>query len=241
MLQPGTCSAMRSSSMTWVGLPGARAMHCAIGGSSAGTRLGPPRADDVRGQERPDEMREPVGIDPHVAVGIGDDLAGGVLQRDVAGRAQPAVGDVEHGDRRVASGDGAGGVARPVVDEDDLEVGIGQVLDRREALVDGGGLVVGADHDGDLRPRAPLGRGERRVRERLGGRAQRGLGLPLRVHEAERPVVDRLSAPPPLVGPREHDGAAGALGERGPELHGGDRGLAVLALPPAVGPRLRQQ
>ena len=42
MLQPGTCSAMRSSSSTCVGPPGARAMHCAIGGSSAGTTFGPP-------------------------------------------------------------------------------------------------------------------------------------------------------------------------------------------------------
>ena len=35
-------------------------------------------ADDVRGEERLDEERQPVAIDARVGVGVGDDLAGGL-------------------------------------------------------------------------------------------------------------------------------------------------------------------
>ena len=51
----------------------------------------PARADDIRGQERLDEKREPVAIDARVGVGVGDDLARRFGQSDVARGAQPGV------------------------------------------------------------------------------------------------------------------------------------------------------
>ena len=48
-------------------------------------------ADDVGGEERLDEKREPVAIDARVGVGVGDDLAGRLGQADVARGAQAAV------------------------------------------------------------------------------------------------------------------------------------------------------
>ena len=92
MLQPGTCSAMRSSSSTCVGPPGARAMHCAIGGSSGGHDVGSAGSDDVGGEERLNEKRQPVAIDASVGVGVGDDLAGRFGEPDIARGAQPWLG-----------------------------------------------------------------------------------------------------------------------------------------------------
>ncbi len=152
MLQPGTCSATRSSSSTCVGPPGARATHCATNGSSGGTTFGPPEPTNGRRQHRLHQIGEPVGIDAHVGVGVGDDLAGGLGQADVARRAQAAVGDVDDAHARVAPRAGAGVVARAVVDDDDLEARVGERAERREAVVDGVGGVVGADHHRHLGP-----------------------------------------------------------------------------------------
>ena len=60
-------------------------------------------ADDVGGEERLDEKRQPVAIDAHVGVGVRDDLAGGLGQADVARGAQPAVRRVDDAHARMAA------------------------------------------------------------------------------------------------------------------------------------------
>ena len=122
---------MRSSSSTCVGPPGARAMHCAIGGSSAGTTFGPPEPTTSEVEERLDEKRQPVAIDARVGVGVGDDLAGRFGQADVARGAQAAVRRVDRRGRADALRPiSLGAILRAVVDEDDLVVRIRQLLER---------------------------------------------------------------------------------------------------------------
>ena len=62
------------------------------------------RADDVGGQERLDEKRQPVAIDARVGVGVGDDLAGRFGESDVARGAQPGVRRVDDADLRESGG-----------------------------------------------------------------------------------------------------------------------------------------
>ena len=83
-------------------------------------------ADDVGGEERLDEKRQPVAIDARVGVGVRDDLAGRFRQADVARGAQSAVRGVDDADARMAVRDLARAIPRAVVDEDDLVVGIRQ-------------------------------------------------------------------------------------------------------------------
>ena len=61
-------------------------------------------ADDVGGEERLDEIRQPVAIDARVGVGVGDDVAGRVGETDVARGAQAAVRNVDDADARMACG-----------------------------------------------------------------------------------------------------------------------------------------
>ncbi len=105
----------------------------------------------------------------------------------------------------------------------------------------GVGGVVGADHDRHRWPGGPFRGRERGVGEGCRHGRQRRLGLPFGVDEPERPVLDLMPAPPPLVGPREGHGAGGALGEGGAQVHRGDCGLAVEPLADAVGAGLGQQ
>ena len=89
------------------------------------------------------------------------------------------------------------------------------------------------------------------MRLRLGGNGasanaaatatRRRLRTALAIDEAERPVVDRMTAAPPFVGPGERDRAARAFLERRADVHRGDRGLARFALANAVGARLGEQ
>ena len=95
MLQPGTCSAMRSSSITWAGTAG-RARHALRHPGIVGRHdVRAAGAGDIGGEHRLHEIGQPVGIDPDVRVGVGDDLAGRVREADVARRAQPAVRHVD--------------------------------------------------------------------------------------------------------------------------------------------------
>ena len=215
-------------------------MHCATGGSG-GHDVRSARADHVGVEKRLHEERQPVAIDACVGVRVGHDLAGGFSQADVARGAQAAVRDVDDAHAAVGVPDLARAVLRAVVDQNDFVVGVRELLERREAFVDRVGGVVRADDDGDARPVAlPLGR-ERRVpegrRHRLGG----GFGTPIAIDQPECPVVHRVAAAPPLVGPREGHGAARAFFERGANLHRRDLGLARFAFTDAVGARLGQQ
>ena len=243
MLQPGTCSAMRSSSSTCVGPPGARAMHCAIGGSSARHDVRSAGADDVRGEERLDEERQPVAIDARVGVGVGDDLAGGVGEADVARRAQPAVRGVDDAHARMAAARSRSVRSlRAVVDEDDLVVGIGQPLERAQAVFERVGGVVGADDDRDARPRLLRARaGNGASANAAATAAAAGFGRRSRSTRPNAQSSTGVAAAPPFVGPRERHRAARAFLERGADVHRGDRRLAVFAFADAVGARFGEQ
>ena len=153
MLQPGTCSAIAIVEQH-VRRTARRARHAlrhprVVGRHDVRTA----GADERRREHRLHQIGQPVGIDAHVGVGVGDDLAGGLGQTEVARGAEAAVRNVDDADAGVAPRAGAGVVARAVVDDDDLEVGVGERAERREAVVDRVGGVVGADHDRDLGPR----------------------------------------------------------------------------------------
>ena len=196
---------------------------------------------DIRVQERLDEERQPVGVDPGVGVGIGDNLAGGVRQPDIACGAEAAVRHFDQVRRRMLPRDVSRPIAGAVVDDDDLEIGIVQPLERRETVFERVRRVVGADHDRDARPRLPGVLRKRRVGvDRLDG-GRRRLQPAVAIDQAKRPVVDVMSASPPLVGPGKGDGAAGALFERRAQVHRGQPRLALFAFADAVDARFRQQ
>jgi hypothetical protein len=141
----------------------------------------------------------------------------------------------------MAAADLPGGVARAVVDEDHLVIGVGEPFERGEIILERIGGVVRAHDHRNARPRL-LRRGrERRVGEGARHDVGRRLGATLPIDQAEGPVVHVEAAAPPLVGPGERDGAARAFLERRPNVHGGDRRLPVLALTDAVGARFGQQ
>ena len=201
----------------------------------------PARSDDVGVEERLDEKRQPVAIDARIGVGVRDDLSGRFREADVARGAQAAVRNVDHANAGVALADLPGAILGTVVDEDDLEIGVGQLLQRDEAVLERIGGVVSADDHRHARPRAPPLVGERRVGERRSNRSGCRLHLAIAIDEAEVPVGDRMTAAPPLVGPRERDRAARAFLERDAHVRRRDRGLPVLALANAVRARFREE
>ncbi len=222
----------------------------AAGGASDGLRdpgvvgrrdVGPagPRHGAV--QHRLHQIREPVGVDAHVGVGVGHDLAGGVGDADVASRGETAVGNADQPHGRVASRDRGGVIARAVVDDDHLEVGIGQRLQRAQAAVDGVAGVVGADHHRDARPRLLRGGGEGRLGEDAGNARQRRLRSAFAIDQSERPVIHLVPAAPPLVGPGKGHRTGGAFGEGRLQLRRGQPGLAVEPFANAVGAGFGQQ
>ena len=195
----------------------------------------PSRGDDIGTGERLDQIGQPVGIHPHVGIRIRHDVAGRGSEAGVACGAQAAMLEIDHAARRVLPRDSARAVTRAIVHDNDFEIRVGQPFQRGEALVERLGSVVGADDDRHFHARARLRRRKRDAREDVCDRLQDRLRASLGIDQAERPVVDGVSTPPPFVRPRKRHGAAGALGKRRPELHRGERGLSTHALPQAVG------
>ena len=115
-----------------------------VGAADAGVAVGAQQGGDVV---------QPVGVGIGVVVEEGDDLAAGGFDPLVARVAEAAVLGLDQ-DRPVAAGDLGRGVAGAVVDDDHLVVGVGEVAEPRQALVEGALAVVGADDDRDRRPGA---------------------------------------------------------------------------------------
>ena len=204
----------------------------------AGRREVRPADRDVcGGEERVDEIVEPVRVGIGIVVEVGDDLAAGRLEAGVPRRREPAVlrPDEPHvvfaGDRRAV-------VGRPVVDDDHLEVRVAQVRETVEAIANRPGPVVRADDDRDARP-AP---GRRKRGLGVGGPhgAQGRLRLAALVRQAELPVVHVLARPVPLVGPGEDEGARRARGEGRAHLPVEHGGLGPLSVAEAVEAELAQ-
>ena len=178
---------------------------------------------------RGDEIGQPVGVGDAIAVGVGDDLAGRRLGADIAGDAQALVRLADDPAIGIALGDFEGAVARAVIDDDDLVIGIVEHLQRGEAGIHRALGIIGADHDRDPR----VMRQRRRQRAQIGALdlGQRRLGLALAVDEAERPVLDQVAAGEPLVGPGKYESAGNPGRERGADLPG--------QIPAAAPPRPR--
>ena len=191
--------------------------------------------DDVRVEKRLHEIGEPVRIDADIGIGVGDDGACRGREADVARDAQAVVRRRNQSNERIAPRDRLRCIFRSIVDDDDFVVGVSQLVERRQTVVECVRGVVRADDDRDLGPRPLLGGRERRLAERLrhgrGGRFRAAIVI----DHSERPVVDVVPATPPFVGPRERNGAARALGKRGANLHGGQLGLSVVPFTNAVG------
>ena len=242
MLQPGTCSAMRSSSSTCVGPPGARAMHCAIGGSSAGTTFGPPEptTSEVRnGWTRNVSQSRSTRVSASVYATISPVASARPTLRAAL---RPPFGMSMTRTRGCASRDLARAIARAVVDEDDFEVGIGQPLERGEAVLERVGRVVGADDDRDARPGRPARRrGTARRRTRARRLPPPASDVRSRSTRPNAQSSTSIAAAPPFVGPGERDRAARAFVERRADVHRRDGGLPVFAFANAVGAGLGQQ
>ena len=244
MLQPGTCSATRSSSSTCVGPPGARATHCATQGSSRGTTLGPPEPTNVRREQRLHEIGQPVADRRARRRRCRRRCRRSPRRgRRCAPRSARRSGCRSTRTPRMAPGAGAGVVARAVVDDDDLEVGIGERVERRQAVVDRVGGVVGADHDRHLRPRARDRRGENGASANaLAHGGQRRLRLPLPRRRGRTP--SRATVWPPRHHSSVHEKATAPQAPSANAARmciGGDARLPVRALAHAVGAGLGQQ
>ena len=67
--------------------------------------VGTARADDVGGQERLDEKRQPVAIGARVGIRVRDDFAGGFSQSDVTCGAQAGIWHFDDADTRMTARD----------------------------------------------------------------------------------------------------------------------------------------
>ena len=163
--------------------------------------IGTAGADHVGRDKRLNQVGQPQRIDPHVGVGIGDDGAGRVRQAEVAGVTEPAVRDVDDPsiDQRIVTGplrrrprvgEVAGAIGRSVVDDDDLEVGVVERVERGQAFADRVGGVVSANDHRDPRPGGPGVGAEGRVRKRLSDRVERRFRLTFAIDQSEIPILD---------------------------------------------------
>ena len=132
-------------------------------------------------------------------------------------------------------------IAGSVVDQNDFEIRILELFERRQAALERIGGVVRAHHDGHARPRQSGLPRKRRVLEGRRDRCRRRLDPPIPIDQTKGPIVNRMTTAPPFVRPAERDGTAGALLKRRADVHGGDFGLAVFAFANRVGARFRQE
>jgi len=198
-------------------------------------------ARQVGGEQRLNEVRQPVGVDAYVRIGIRDDLAGSGGEPGVPSRAQAAVLQVDDTDTGMPLCDVPGRITRPIVDDDDLNIGIGQCIERGQTFGHGVRRVVGAHHHRHSRPLGSGAGRERSAREDLlhGGKCR--FALSRLIHEAKRPVVDRPTSTPPLVGPGIGHGTAGAFGKSRADVRCRDARLALETLPQAIPAGFREE
>ena len=145
------------------------------------------------------------------------------------------MSEINHSERRVPPRNIGRAVAGTVVHDNDFEVRIGQLFERREALVERIGSVVRADDHRHFGTRPQLRRRKRNAREDLRDRLQSRLRTTRGIDQPECPVADGVAAAPPFVGPGKRDRATGSRGKCRPKLHRGQRRLSIDALAHAVG------
>ena len=190
----------------------------------------------VAREERPDQVIEPVRVGHAVAVGVGNDLAGGVGGADITRDAESHVRLMDCPHPRVMGDDLARVVLGPVVDKNDFVVGIVQLLERAEAGLEGLTAVVTADDDRDLGDggkRGCRGDGSRPVEE-FPDRGEGFLGSAVATDEPEVPVEDLVASAEPLVGPGVKDRPGESATHHGIEMPADHLGLLLLGVADGV-------
>ena len=167
-------------------------------------------ARDVRSTlEATDQRGDPALVDPHVIIGVGDDLASRFGQPAVAGAGQTRTGfqDVPEplvgadlGDERPVGGV----IGRRVVDDDDLEVVVLQRLEAHQAFVDFRTAIPGADHDADpdagVHHVAALQRtGRQQIRLHCTDTVDRQMGVQPGTSVRAQPGQQRVDADPAVI------------------------------------------
>ena len=89
-LQPGRCSASSSSSITWLGAPGAAQTTASCQFFGLGGRFGPPAAANRPSAKHPRQPHEPFPIRRAVVIGEGEDFVVRCRGAGIAGGAQAA-------------------------------------------------------------------------------------------------------------------------------------------------------
>src|SRR4029079_11709274 len=109
------------------------------------------RSNDAGCKKRLNKVRQPVGINSRVCVGIGDDFTRRLRETYVARRAQSSVRYLDEPYTRMIASDLAGAIARTVVDDDDFVLGISEPLERPQVVFERVRSVVRTHDDGDAR------------------------------------------------------------------------------------------
>ena len=182
-------------------------------------------------------MQEPIGIRDGIIVDEGNDFAGGRVGAAIARIAQSFVGCADELEG-ITSGDGSAVVAGPVIDNNDLVIGVVELEHTVEALRQRSRPIVGANHHGDFWTIAGLGKWH--LTERIADGFQSRLGFPLFVREAKGPVVHFFPAAIPFVRPRKNKQAGASHAASQPDLPFQHFCLFLLAVTQAVEPHLAQ-
>jgi len=162
----------------------------------------------------------------HVALDDGDEVGeAATLGRGIFGAVGLEIFD-----------DVGGIVGGAVVDEDNLAVGVVDLVEGFEAVLEGLCAIVRADDDADAGGclEADAAGDEARAEEFLAKGFTGELGGAVACDEAEGPIGDIEAAGEPLVGPGEEDGAGGAAADDAIEVPIEDGGLHFLALADGV-------
>jgi len=178
------------------------------------------------------QPEEPVAVGFAIVVGVGDEVAGGLLGAAVAGHGKAEVFLLDEADIREAMDDVGGGVGGAVVDDEDFEVGVVDGEAGGEAGLEQFGAVVAADDHGEfwrILEGEGVAVGVNGVLEFAEG-GEGGLGAPVAAGEAEAPVVDGAAVVLPAVGPGKEGGAGDARFEAFGELGGEEVGLFLLGV-----------
>ena len=108
-------------------------------------------AGEVAAEQSADEIIEPIRIGHAVAVCVNNHFARGRVGADISSETQTFVFLTDSAHPGMARGDFGGLIGRSIIDEDDLVVGVMDVLEGRKAAVEGLRSIVGANDDGGLR------------------------------------------------------------------------------------------
>src|SRR5439155_27307514 len=114
-----------------------------------------------------------------------------------AGRTQAAIFRPDNLDV-IFTSNVSGPISRPVVNNNDLKIGVPKLSKTLQALSDRAASIKGANHNGHAR-RRPAG-GQRYFAKSLAEHVQRALGRPLPVGHSKIPVFNSTAAVIPLLG-----------------------------------------